>query len=129
MRKAFRTVSIQPASYLPRSNPSTLLKGAWQRNDKQGNVVQFVNGILGGERARIQISDFCWSYQRDHKAQQGVCSVSAAQDAASISEEQCRSSAQGAATDPGHVPSFAASLFPDLGQVSSVPPGAIVHRS
>lgn len=38
-------------------------------------------------------------------------------------------SAQGAATALGRVPSSAASPFPDLGQVSSIPPGAIVHRS
>jgi len=74
----------------------------------------------------MQISDFCWLYKRDHKARQYFCSLSAAQDAASVRADP---SAQGAATTPGRVPSFAASPFPDLGQVSSVPPGAIVHRS
>lgn len=38
-------------------------------------------------------------------------------------------SAQGAATALGRVPSSAASPFSDPGQVPSVPPGAIVHRS
>lgn len=71
-RKAFRAVSTQPASYLPRSNPSTLLKGAWKRNDKQGDVVQLGSSILGTERTRLHISDSCWPHKQVHK---GLCSM------------------------------------------------------
>lgn len=87
--------------------------------------MQLASSIFWEKRAGMPSSDFCWSLQARPPSPARIL-LRVHRITRSISQ---RGAAPGAAAALGHVPSSAASPCADLGQISSVPPGAIVHRS